>query len=128
MLQRKKKFYTKPKLKVWTAEISGNLKSLRTVTRLWISDGKPRDQHNKHLIMKKECKRNFRRSYRRELAKRSSEEKMSIITTRNRDPRLFHKLVNKQRGKRENFTEELFVEESCYSGPSQVLDGFKKTF
>ena len=122
---KKKTFYTKPKLKVWTAEISNNLKSLRTATRLWIGDGKPRDPHNEYLITKKECKRNFRRSYRRELAKRSSEEKMNIITTRNRDPKLFHKLVNKQRGKRENFTEELLVEENCYSGPNQVLEGFK---
>ena len=45
---KKKTFYTKPKLKVWTAEISSNLKSLCTATRLWIGDGKPRDPHNEY--------------------------------------------------------------------------------
>ena len=76
--------------------------------------------------MKRECKKNFRRSYRVELAKRESENKMKIISTRTRDPKLFHFLVNKQRGRGENYIEDLYVGDDCYS--DDILTGFKKHF
>ena len=77
---------------------------------------------------KKECKRNFRKACRVEIAKRQSEEKLKIITTRTRDSRLFHKLVNKQRGHGRNFIEDLQVGDTTFNGENQVLQGFKEHF
>ena len=52
-----KTYNAKPKLKVWTAEISTNLKHLRSATKLWINEGKPRDPNQESLIMKGNVKR-----------------------------------------------------------------------
>ena len=85
--------------------------------------------NSEFLIKKKKMgKKNFRRSYRRELAKRGSEERMKIIATRTRDPKLFHTLVNKQRGRGKNFIENLYVGEDCYSGSDDILTVFKRHF
>ena len=83
------KWNSKPKLKVWTPEISKNLRLLREATKLWSSNGKSNDPTDHFVIQKKECKKQFRKSYRIELAKRQSEGKFKIISTRTRDSRLF---------------------------------------
>ena len=77
---------------------------------------------------KKEFRENFRKSCRVEIAKRQSEEKLKIITTRTRDSRLFHKLVNKQRGNVRNFIEDLQVGDTTFNGENQMLQGFKEHF
>ena len=81
-----------------------------------------------HSLEKKECKRNFRKSCRVESAKRQSEEKLKIIKTRTRDSRLFHKLVNKQRGHGRNFIVDLQVGDTTFNGENQVLQGISERF
>ena len=89
---------------------------------------KSSDPTDHFVIQKKECKKQFRKSYRIELAKRQSEEKFKIISTRTRDSRLFHKLVNKQREHGRNSIEELQVGKASFSGTSEILQGFRKHF
>ena len=53
---------------------------------------------------------------------------MKIITTRTRDSRLFHKLVNKQRGHGRNIIEDFQVGDTTFNRENQILQGFKEHF
>ena len=53
---------------------------------------------------------------------------MKIISTRTWHSKLFHTLVNKQRGRGKNFIENLYIGEDCYSGSDDILIRFKKHF
>ena len=118
---------SKPKLKVWTPEISSALKDLRLAHKIWKQNGSPNDVNNEFLKHKKLCKQNFRRHIRIEQGKRLKDEKEQIMNARTHDSKLFHKLVQKQRKHGQSYINELHVRDGLYSGNESILQGFKKT-
>ena len=75
-------------------------------------------------LERKKYKRLFRSAIRRESASRLALEKETIINSRHRDPKLIHKLVKQQRSQPNQFIEDLYVGNTCFSN-SEIIEGFK---
>ncbi|KAH3738657.1 hypothetical protein DPMN_045296 [Dreissena polymorpha] len=115
-----------PKLKVWTQKIGHCLKDMREAYKLWCSEGKPRDTDNIIFGNLKTAKKIFRSSYRCEQARRSAQDKDNNINARTRDSKLFHKLINKKRKKKQCIIEDLYVDDEHFNGSDSAATGFKK--
>ena len=116
-----------PKLTVWNAEISLNLKALRSAVNDWAKGGKPVDPDDPLCLNRKSCKQKFRSSVRREHARRRQEDRDKIIHARSRDQRLFYSLIKKQRQTNTRFIEDLNVNGQILSG-TDIVHGFKQHF
>ena len=116
-----------PKIKVWNAEISLNLRNMRHAVRQWALAGKPTDPTHAACLQRKLCKRSFRSSIRREHARRDTNDKLKIMNAKSNDAKLFHKLINKQRKRALTIVEDLHVAEETFV-ESEIVDGFKKHF
>jgi hypothetical protein len=93
-------YQAKPKLKVWNNEIKTALKEKRQSYNIWIENGKPMDPSNPLLIQKKRTKQDFRRSIRIAVAKLCECEKETIMESRSNNMEMFHKLIQRNRTKR----------------------------
>ena len=125
---QKKKNKNKPKLRVWNPDISNALKKNRESYKLWRQAGKPDNPDNPTLVQKKESKRKFRSCCRIEAAKRFIKHKEHIMEAKCYDSKTFHKLVKKNRGSNSVAISDLNVQNKCYSGEENVIDGFKYHF
>ncbi|CAC5418217.1 unnamed protein product [Mytilus coruscus] len=119
-------FNAKPKLKVWTPEIQVVLKTARKKYKVWKNHGKPNNKNNKMLMEKKQSKKDFRRAVRIELAKQKSKEKETILETRTKDAKMFHKLVRNNRKKGNDAIMELEVNGKKYVENDNIINGFQE--
>lgn len=69
----------------------------------------------------------LRRQIRTELAKQNAIHKSNILEARQSDNRLFHKLIQKQRGQCHKFIDELHVGKQCYP-EDHILTGWFEHF
>ena len=67
-------------------------------------------------------------SCRIEVAKQTFEERQEILNARSDDMALFHRLVNKQKGRLSNFIDELNVSGTTYKSEDGVLNGWFEKF
>ena len=81
----------------------------------WKCVGRPQSLDNFYLIEKKLTTTYLRKQIRIELAKQNAIHKSNILEARQSDNRLFHKLIQKQRGQCHKFIDELYVGRQCYS-------------
>ncbi|CAC5402683.1 unnamed protein product [Mytilus coruscus] len=123
-------FNAKPKLKVWTPEIQVALKQRGKKYKVWKNHGKPNNKNNKMLMEKKQSKKDFRRAVRIELAKqkKKNKEKETILETRTKDAKMFHKLVRNNRKKGNDAIMELEVNGEKYVENDNIINGFQEHF
>ena len=96
----RKRMQRKPKLKVMTPTIKAAIHENKNAFCNWKKNGKSNDPSDHYLLEKKLKTVELQRQIRIEVAKRRSEEKSNILTARQSDNALFHRLVRKQRGHR----------------------------
>ena len=70
----------------------------------------------------------FRSCCRIEIAKRFIKHKEDIMEAKCYDSKTFHKLVKQNRGSNSTTINDLYVNEQCFSGEENVIDGFKSHF
>lgn len=97
-IPEKKKRRKKPKLKVMTPAIQSVIFEKKRAFYIWKQNGRPNDADNFFLLEKKLKTAELRRQIRIEVAIRRQHEKNEIISARQFDNKLFHRLIRKQRG------------------------------
>ncbi|XP_045205894.2 uncharacterized protein LOC123558082 [Mercenaria mercenaria] len=123
-----KKLNSKPKLRVWNKDISEALQLLRKSYKAWNAGGRPWEPNDPRFYAMKLHKKLFRSKCRIERARRKKLEQEEILNTRFKDPKLFNKLVNKQKCKSSDDLDSLHVNGVEYSGTASVIDGFYEHF
>ncbi|CAG2222940.1 unnamed protein product [Mytilus edulis] len=114
-------------LQIWNQEISTAYKEMKITNLQWYEAGKPPSNHNT-LTKKKENKQNFRRVYRTELAMKNSQLKEKIMSTRTKDTKIFHMLINKQRKSLRGYIQDLHVDDEILTGEDNIMEGFRQHF
>ena len=113
---------------MWNNEIKIALKEKRQSYNIWVENGKPMDPLNHLLIQKKRTKQEFKRSIRIAEAKLRECEKETIMEARSNNMEMFHKLIQRNRKKGNEFIQDLNVNSITYSGQNEVMQGFKEHF
>ena len=124
---KKKRMQRKPKLKVMTPTIKAAINEKKIALYNWKKNGKSNDPSDHYLLEKKLKTVELRRQIRIEVAKRRSEEKSNILTAKQSDNALFHRLVHKQRGQRKKSIDELQVGQQIYN-QGDIINGWHKHF
>ena len=88
----------------------------------------PQDGVNQLLIQKRLTTKVLRQLCRKENAQQYIKDKQEIMDAKTQDAALFHKLINKHRGKLGVFLNELHVEESTYRTDDEILQGWRQHF
>jgi len=97
----------KGKLQIWTEAISNAYKEMRQTNNNWYEAGTPHVNHPTIQLRKKI----FRSIYRTEIALKELSIKKKILTTRTRDSKTFHLLLNRQRKSHRGFIQDLHVDD-----------------
>ena len=87
-------------------------------------DGQPRNEENVHFIAKKESKLKLRKAIKNNIIENNIKENNTMMEANFRDPKLFSKLVNKNRVNNQGYTAKITVNGEDYCGDAQVLSGF----
>jgi len=123
----KRKNKNKGKLQIWTEAISNAYKEMRQANNNWYEAGKPHINHPTTQLTKK-CKQIFRSIYRTEIALQELSIKEKIMTTRTRDSKTFHLLLNRQPKSLRGFIQDLHVDDEILTGEQNIMEGFHKHF
>ena len=110
---RPKKKRRKAKLKVWSTEVQTAAK--KEAFWHWKDGGRPNEKEHHLLISKKLASVNLRKICRFEPAKLREGARQEILDSRSEDTKLFHKLINRQRGKLKFCVNELHVQSGIRS-------------
>ena len=115
--------FRRSKLRIWTPEISTALTQKKASFREWKLRGRPQDITDPLLVDMKEASKRFRRACRVECAKQRFDMRQEILGARSENVTLFHKLINKQRGRSSNCIDWLHVGDSVFKTDSGILNG-----
>jgi hypothetical protein len=86
--------------------------------------GKPRNEENDFYLAKKETKLNLNRAIRDNFKRKNIEENNLMMEANFRDPKLFSRLVNRNRVNNQGYTAMIKFDGEEYRGDAQVLAGF----
>ena len=86
--------------------------------------GKPRNEENYFYLAKKETKLNLNRAIRDNFKRKNIEENNLMMEANFRDPKLFSRLVNRNRVNNQGYTAMIKFDGEEYRGDAQVLAGF----
>lgn len=120
---RPKKKRRKAKLKVWSTEVQNAVKAKKEAFWQWKIGGRPEEKEHHLVISKKLASVNLRKICRFESAKIREGARQEILDARSEDTKMFHKLINRQRGKLKFCVNELHVDGEVYS---DVGDGIMR--
>ncbi|MCG7866407.1 MAG: hypothetical protein JAY74_08520, partial [Candidatus Thiodiazotropha taylori] len=123
-----KKRRRKAKLAVWSSDVQKAVKEKKEAFWKWKQGNKPTEVDHHLLINKKLASANLRRICRFETAKVLEKTRQEILDAKAEDSKLFHKLVNKQRGKLKHCINELHVGGKVYDSSTGILDGWHEHF
>jgi len=115
------------KLQVWNNDISNAYKEMKKANSEWCNAGKPNGNHPL-VERRKECKQQFRRVYRTEIAIRELCLKEKVMNIRTKDSKIFHLLINRQRQSIRGCIQDLHVDNEAMSGEQDILNCFRKHF
>ena len=118
----------KAKLRTWTPEIMSAVGAKKKAFFDWKAAGRPDDKEHHTVINKKNTTILLRQLCRREISHKTLEERQVIMDSRSNNMALFHKLVNKQRGKLSSFINELHVGGDVLRGNKDILTGWHQHF
>ena len=115
----------KAKLVTWTPEIQQAVKNKKKAFVEWKKANSPDNPHNTLLINKKLTTSYLRKLCRIEAAKSKEEARQTILDARTSDTKLFHQLINKQRGKQSYCVNEVTVNGK---NDTEILQGMRQHF
>lgn len=118
----------KAKLRIWTPDVQNAVIAKKKAFFEWKKAGRPEDKDNQAVINKKQTTILLRQICRREVSKKACEERQEIMDSRSYNMALFHRLVNKQRGRLSSFVNELHVGEDVYRSQDDILSGWRQHF
>ena len=87
-------------------------------------EGRPRNEDNNLFRAKKETRLELRKAIKNNEMERNIKENNTLMEANFRDPKLFSKLVNKNRVQNQGYTAMINVHGEEYRGDAQVLSGF----
>ena len=92
--------------------------------KLWRDNGKPTDLNNRYFCEKKEARSKLRDAVKKHHAIENIKENNEMMNANFRDPKLFSKLVKKNRVNNQGHTTMLSFDGKQFKGDAQVLAGF----
>lgn len=111
---------------IWNDEIENSLKTNKKALYEWKMEGKP--QIGETMQVRKRTKKQLRKARRQEIARQRDESLQTIMNAKQRDSKIFHKLVNAQRKSKRNGISDLCVEDKTYSTREEILQGWNEHF
>ena len=118
----------KPKLRVWSPEIQQAVREKKKAFWEWKLGDRPKTKENWLVINRKTTTSNLRKLCRIESARQRQSARQEILDAKYEDTRLFHRLINKQRGHSKQVVNELHVGDKVFSTPLEIQQGFKEHF
>ena len=94
----------------------------------WKLGERPKTKENWLVINRKITTSNLRKLCRIESARQRQSARQEILDAKYEDTRLFHRLINKQRGHSKQVVNELHVGDKVFSTPLEIQQGFKEHF
>ena len=122
------KRHRKARLNMWTQEIKEALSSKQKTFWEWKQNNRPNHEGNVFVTNKKLTTRYLRKLCRMESSNIKGAARQQILDARSSDTKMFHKLIDKQRGKVNFCVSELHVGESTFSTSSGILQGWREHF
>jgi hypothetical protein len=113
--------------RVWSEDINNAMKASKEANAIWRKKGRPKEEGNVCYTARMQARKSLRRIQRREAAKKRDGE-LADIASAEANPRLFHKLINRQRNDKVKSTTELQVDGEEYNTPDEILQGWTKYF
>ena len=123
-----KKRRRKAKLAVWSSDVQKAVREKKEAFWKWKQGNRPIEADHHLLINKKLATSNLRRICRFETAMAREKTRQEILVAKAEDSKLFHKLVNKQRGRLKHCVNELHVGGKVYDSSTGILDGWRDHF
>ena len=117
-----------PKIKpYWTNEVKSAHARARSLRRIWITKGRPRDPSDPSIRAYKDAKRIFRRTQRQHQELSNNKIYDQLTSAADVDYRFFWRLLRKNNGKLSNVCNKIIVNNKQYEG-NNTCDGFKQFF
>ena len=123
-----KKRRRKAKLAVWSSDVQKAVREKKEAFWKWKQGNRPIEADHYLLINKKLATSNLRKICRFETARAREKTRQEILDAKAEDSKLFHKLVNKQRGRLKHCVNELHVGGKVYDSSTGILDGWRDHF
>ena len=117
-----------PKLKIASSSMKEASAKNKRVFWEWKKSGKPRETDNVLYMAVKSSKRDLRRECRKSLATKRNDYKQEILDSRDRNSKVFHRLISNQKGKSTNIMTELTVSQKTFKTEQEILEGWKIHF
>ena len=117
-----------PRLKIASSKMKLASAKNKQAFWKWKNSGKPCEKDNILYMAVKNSKRDLRKECRRALAAKREDYKQHILDTRERNSKVFHKLINNQKGKSASIMTELTVGQETFKTENEILDGWKMHF
>lgn len=111
----------KAKLVTWTPEIKQAIRNKKTAFHEWKKANCPDNPQNALVINKKLTTSYLRRMCRIEAAKKKEDTRQMLLDAKTSDTRLFHQLINKQRGKQTYLVNEVMVNGDILKTDTEIL-------
>ena len=93
-------------------------------SKIWVSVGKPREEENIYFVAKKQTKLALNKAIKDNSKCKQIEENNAMMAANFRDPKLFSKMVNRNRKSNQGYTAMIKIDGKEYRGDAQVLSGF----
>ncbi|VDI42782.1 Hypothetical predicted protein [Mytilus galloprovincialis] len=111
---------------IWNDEIEHSLKMNKSSLDKWKLEGKP--TAGETMQERKKTKKQLRKARRQEIARQRDESLQKIMNAKQRDSKIFHRLVNAQRKTKKSSISDLTVEDKTYSSREEILKGWNEHF
>ncbi|MCG8032572.1 MAG: reverse transcriptase family protein, partial [Candidatus Thiodiazotropha taylori] len=118
----------KARLRVWTPQVQDAVRAKKKAFHEWKQAGRPASSDETTVVNKKHTTKMLRQICRIEYSNEFNEQRQAILDTKSRDMALFHKLINRQRGKLSNCINELHVNDRVYKTDADILNGWRQHF
>ena len=96
----------------------------KKTTKQWVAIGKPRTNDDKCFAAKKEARLNLRKAIKNSDKEKTVRENNLKMEANYKDPKVFSKLVSRNKNNNQGHTNMIKVNEKDYRGDAQVLSGF----
>ena len=117
-----------PKLKIASSSMKEASAKNKRAFWEWKKSGKSREIDNVLYMAVKSSKRDLRRECRKSLATKRNDYKQDILDSRDRNSKVFHRLISTLKGKSTHIMTELTVDQKTFKTEEEILEGWKIYF
>ena len=111
-------------MRVWTPEIQAAVQTKKEAFHKWKQAGRPENPTNRAVQEKKLKTISLCQAIIFEYSKNHTQIRQEILDSRTRDSKLFHKLINQQRGRLSGCINELYVGSTVFKSENEILNGW----